>query len=330
MSGETGEGTLSNERNDEPFIFNFQILKMKPIDADSIEEEEDKSSPDRSLITQKSLLNTLVSIKDRDENLTRYRKRNHENKQSKVNNFNDKDIRLKEIIEDRLSGIPTNLEKKKREERIENLRKNRRKSSAQMQENNEQDKNSKVYIEEGKSTVSAKEIPCIKKEETFQTADLFPKVILRDGKPIIDEFTIEPPKKVTPEVNNNPKRLNSKSFKEQNSAAKWSPEETRKFYKALEFFGADFSMISMVVKDRSREQLKNKFHKEEKLNGEKVNAALLMHKNLDVMTLLDQNCSLPSKRSNNQGGYDDLDREIISELSKTLGNPDLIFQLQGV
>jgi len=322
MSGETGEGTLSNEPNDEPFIFNFQILKAKPSDADSIEEEEDKSSPEGSLLTQKNLINTLVSIKDRDENLVRMRKRSHDFKQSKATNFNDKDIRLKEIIEDRLSGIPTKLEKKKREERIENLRKNRRKSSLQLQE---QDKSSKVCSEEGKSTVGSKEVPLVKKEETFQTADIFPKVILRDGKPIIDQFKIEPPKKVTPEVNTNPKRLNSKSFKEQNSAAKWSPDETRKFYKALEFFGADFSMISMVIKDRTREQLKNKFHKEEKLNGEKVNAALLMHKNLDVMTLLDQN-TLPSKHGNGQGGYDDMDREIILELSKTLGNPELIFQ----
>lgn len=70
-----------------------------------------------------------------------------------------------------------------------------------------------------------------KEEESLQVADLFPKVILKDGKPTIDQFRMAPPKTIITETNENNRKLNSKSFKEQNIAAKWSPEETRKFYK---------------------------------------------------------------------------------------------------
>ena len=81
----------------------------------------------------------------------------------------------------------------------------------------------------------------------------------------------------------------------------------------------------MVIKDRTREQLKNKFHKEEKLHPERVNASLLKHKRIDVMTMLEQNCGLQNTRKsgkiseskacsekNSEGSLDDMDRVLIS------------------
>lgn len=108
MSGE--EGLNSVESYEEPFVFNLQILKAKPNELDSIEEEEeDKLSLSRNLFSEKSFIQ-IPNLREQEEPRTHLRKRSYENKQSKTNNFYDKDIRLKEIIEDRLSGIPTKLE----------------------------------------------------------------------------------------------------------------------------------------------------------------------------------------------------------------------------
>ena len=55
---------------------------------------------------------------------------------------------------------------------------------------------------------------------------------------------------------------------------KWSPEETEKFYKALQIFGTDFSILMKLLPGRSRKQIKNKFNKEERVNPERIDATL--------------------------------------------------------
>lgn len=58
-------------------------------------------------------------------------------------------------------------------------------------------------------------------------------------------------------------------------AEKWRPEETEKFNMALQIFGTDFSMIEKVFNgERSREQIKNKFRKEERKNKGEVDRLL--------------------------------------------------------
>jgi transcription factor TFIIIB component B'' len=54
----------------------------------------------------------------------------------------------------------------------------------------------------------------------------------------------------------------------------WTAEETKLFYKSLSQVGTDFTMMTLLVTTRSREDLKKKFKKEEKLNPLKVNQAL--------------------------------------------------------
>ena len=57
---------------------------------------------------------------------------------------------------------------------------------------------------------------------------------------------------------------------------KWTEKETEYFYKCLEEWGTDFSMIeSKFGGKRNRTQIKNKFRKEERENSEKIEAALL-------------------------------------------------------
>ena len=51
-------------------------------------------------------------------------------------------------------------------------------------------------------------------------------------------------------------------------------------------FGPDFSMIASMFKDRTRSQLKNKFHREEKLNASKIDSTFHQHKRIDVRSFL--------------------------------------------
>merc|ERR1712080_778320 len=55
----------------------------------------------------------------------------------------------------------------------------------------------------------------------------------------------------------------------------WSERETLRFYKALSVVGSDFSMMESVFRNkRTRQELKLKFKKEEKLNEKMVDKCL--------------------------------------------------------
>ncbi|ERF76348.1 hypothetical protein EPUS_04206 [Endocarpon pusillum Z07020] len=62
----------------------------------------------------------------------------------------------------------------------------------------------------------------------------------------------------------------------------WDDEQTEQFYQGLRMFGTDFMMISKMFPDTSRAVIKKKFNKEEKLNPEKVFAALNSKEPVDL------------------------------------------------
>ena len=70
----------------------------------------------------------------------------------------------------------------------------------------------------------------------------------------------------------------SHSFKNRGYSQKWKEKDTRLFYKALSLFGTDFSMVALLFRGRDRSQLINKYHKEERDDPEKVEAALRLHR----------------------------------------------------
>lgn len=72
--------------------------------------------------------------------------------------------------------------------------------------------------------------------------------------------------------------VNSASFVPREHTRKWSHEETLLFYKGLELFGTDFSMISRLFTARSRKMCKNKFRKEEQMNSAEVEVRLNRNK----------------------------------------------------
>eukprot|EP01134_Creolimax_fragrantissima_P005917 CFRG5917T1 len=58
---------------------------------------------------------------------------------------------------------------------------------------------------------------------------------------------------------------------------KWSKEDTEAFYDAIKVFGSDFSFIHTKFPDRSRGQVRNKFKREEKVNGKLIDSLLKEH-----------------------------------------------------
>jgi len=54
----------------------------------------------------------------------------------------------------------------------------------------------------------------------------------------------------------------------------WSQKETVKFFRALSVVGSDFSLMESIFKNRSRQELKLKFKKEEKINTKMVDKCL--------------------------------------------------------
>ncbi|XP_067140478.1 transcription factor TFIIIB component B'' homolog [Centruroides vittatus] len=64
------------------------------------------------------------------------------------------------------------------------------------------------------------------------------------------------------------------SFRKQRPKHFWTDKETTKFYKALNVVGTDFSLMQNLFPNRTRQELKNKFKREERLNRKLVDRAM--------------------------------------------------------
>merc|ERR1719153_2253500 len=115
-----------------------------------------------------------------------------------------------------------------------------------------------------------------------------PQVIVVNGEIIIDdsslvletteakkakEFLQSSPVAVV--ENNKTTSTNYGTWSKKRRHVDWSEKETLRFYKALSVVGSDFSMMeSIFKKKRTRQELKLKFKKEERLNGKMVDKCL--------------------------------------------------------
>lgn len=61
--------------------------------------------------------------------------------------------------------------------------------------------------------------------------------------------------------------------------------ETKRFYKALNTIGPDFSLMQKYFPKRSRLELKNKFKREERLNRSLIDRALINPSEFDMTRL---------------------------------------------
>ena len=80
-------------------------------------------------------------------------------------------------------------------------------------------------------------------------------------------------------ANNEEKVVNSLSFLDIKPTKKWSEEETNLFYRAIELFGLDFSLLEIVLRQRTREEIKRKYLREKKINFEGIEKAFKTRKN---------------------------------------------------
>lgn len=162
---------------------------------------------------------------------------------------------------------------------------------------------------------------------------LKPKIIIKeDGKIVVEQPKIsEVNEKMGSNTNmsivEDNEKLTSLSFKKITPFKKWSKEETDMFYKGLECFGTDFSLLSYVFPGRNRNQLKNKLHKEENMNSDKVKVHLSRFDNEKLRVLIP---FLLSKRRKNdekdkkdEGKNDDLKYILLSDMSKKTSNINL-------
>lgn len=78
-----------------------------------------------------------------------------------------------------------------------------------------------------------------------------------DQVPVYDKTVVE-----SEQIDN----LTYISYRKFHHTKKWTERETAKFYKALSMIGTDFTMIQRLFNHRSRDEIKRKFKREEKLN----------------------------------------------------------------
>jgi len=73
---------------------------------------------------------------------------------------------------------------------------------------------------------------------------------------------------------NNKTSTNYGTWSKKRRHSDWSERETLRFYRALSVVGSDFSMMESIFKNRTRQELKLKFKKEEKLNNKMIDKCL--------------------------------------------------------
>lgn len=72
------------------------------------------------------------------------------------------------------------------------------------------------------------------------------------------------------------------SYRKFNHTKKWTERETAKFYKALSMIGTDFTMIQRLFSHRSRDEIKRKFKREEKINQALIDKIMSKTSEIDL------------------------------------------------
>ena len=115
-----------------------------------------------------------------------------------------------------------------------------------------------------------------------------PRMRLVDGQIVIDETSLNLDRHKIAAANAGIMEIvqedefthitNSATYMKKEKNKFWGYEEEEKFYDGLRQFGTDFEMIALLFKDRSRRHIKLKFNKEERVNPDKITAALIKEK----------------------------------------------------
>ncbi|KAH8915482.1 hypothetical protein BT69DRAFT_1229968 [Atractiella rhizophila] len=127
-------------------------------------------------------------------------------------------------------------------------------------------------------------------EEQFVESHYAPQLRLVNGELVIDEESLQVDRtKDVPETvyeNQGDRFVNSHTWSKRQRAARWTEGDTALFYDAVSMFGTDFEMIAKLFPDRSRAQIKKKWNKEEKVNGDGLTQALKSRKKIGLCFLI--------------------------------------------
>ncbi|XP_068150523.1 uncharacterized protein Bdp1 [Drosophila tropicalis] len=137
------------------------------------------------------------------------------------------------------------------------------------------------------------------KQEATTTAMPVPQLKLdANGEMIIDEKTLEI--ETTAEVEARKVLANSSLilmdettgdngfYKRHKRTPYWTSDETVRFYRSLQIIGTDFSLMCQMFPQRTRRDLKLKYKKEERINAQLINKALLYPKAFNIQELKEQ------------------------------------------
>ncbi|EJD51963.1 hypothetical protein AURDEDRAFT_82898 [Auricularia subglabra TFB-10046 SS5] len=118
-----------------------------------------------------------------------------------------------------------------------------------------------------------------------------------NGEVIIDEESLQVDRAAAPEhqvdedamvhieENDLTRFVNQATYSRKVAGARWTKEETELFYHALQQFGSDFTSIALMLGTRPRNQVKQKFNREDKINPERITWALKNRIPIDIETL---------------------------------------------
>jgi hypothetical protein len=231
--------------------------------------------------------------------------------------WDDPTITMREIIENDLAGVPMESEIKMKAEKLRKMREKKAEKRA------ERLKGTTVEVPAIENAVNAANTLALSIQPLFNQTELAlaPQIIFKDGKIVVDNSNFAPreqKKLVIAEKKHY--KVTSMSFRTKNQTAKWTEEETRKFYKALEIFGADFSMIAKLFPTRNRDQVKNKFHKEEKVNAFLMDEAFRKNKLLSKRSIMDR---IRAFSNNFTNGGNELEGLGVTQLERTLSNTSI-------
>ncbi|XP_032584377.1 transcription factor TFIIIB component B'' [Drosophila mojavensis] len=139
------------------------------------------------------------------------------------------------------------------------------------------------------------------KTEPYTTTAAMPVPQLKldaNGEMIIDEKTLEI--ETTAEVEARKVLANSSLilmdettgdngfYKRHKRTPTWTPDDTIRFYRSLQIIGTDFSLMCQMFPKRTRRDLKLKYKREERVNGQLINKALLYPKAFNIQELKNQ------------------------------------------
>ncbi|GMR53567.1 hypothetical protein PMAYCL1PPCAC_23762 [Pristionchus mayeri] len=101
-----------------------------------------------------------------------------------------------------------------------------------------------------------------------------------NGKLVVDETSLVLDERATNSVwqvveeDRVTRKVNSSSFRRWRKGTPWSEKETEFFYEILRSTGPDFGLMHDFFPRRSRNELKNKFNREERFNWERLNSVM--------------------------------------------------------